>query len=828
MIQIGTVIATTDSPSLELIELILEKENQSLVERGQYVTISKNEASIVLGIIVSIKKYNAYYETLDSSIHEIKSRNYEAIFPIEEWESTKVEVKPLGEVEVNSNKVSRLKFPVSPGSKVYISSTSIISTFLGLDPEGIYWGNLSSNNVKVSINLSRLLRKHLAILAISGAGKSYATSILLEELYKYGKLGVLVIDPHGEYSSIIPFVAPKANVEVIKGSFISIGVPDLSAWEISEFSPDISVVQTRVLSTIISNLKRDCNNLYSLQKIIQKVDTSEVINPRTKDALIGWLEALRRTFLFSAKTSPNISELMEPGKIVILDLSGIQSLWNRQIIALYFLKRLYKLRMQEKIPPSLFVIEEAHQFCLSKDTEILTSKGWKNYTDIKVGELAFSYNSELKTLELAKIERIIVQNYEGEAIKLFNEDSIDALVTKDHRVLCNCRTVGKDRKFRWSNDKFVYAKNLPSSIRIPVTAELNRNGKCNIDNDLLKILGWIITDGYIHYFKDKKYFSYEISQSEVKGIILQEMTAVITKKYPDTSIYVRKRENEKIKRKPDHTFYLKKKASEEIDVWLSKEPHRIPREILEKSDLSQLKILFNAMVQGDGNIQYSKNGYKYVTFYPGKNKGLADDFQELCIKLGLSAIQKLVPQNNQFKVLVSFKRKFAHVRKTTTEFYSGKVWDITIKNGAFVARRKGRVFITGNCPENGRSVSKRIVETIAREGRKFYASLCLISQRPVNMSVTALSQCNSNLILRIRNPYDQDFIGKTSEGIDRSTLKMIPSLEIGEALLVGEAVNHPIFFKIRLRTFEGEDTSLNLGKMSEQYEKEWKFKWKKE
>ncbi len=494
MIQIGTVIATTDSPSLELIELILEKENQSLVEKGQYVTITKNEASIVLGIIVSIKKYNAYYETLDSSIHEINSRNYEAIFPIEEWESTKVEVKPLGEVEVNSNKVSRIKFPVSPGSKVYISSPSIISTFLGLDPDGIYLGNLSSNNVKVSINLSRLLRKHLAILAISGAGKSYATSILLEELYKYGKLGVLVIDPHGEYSSIIPFIAPKANVEVIKGSFISIGVPDLSAWEISEFSPDISVVQTRVLSTIISNLKRDCNNLYSLQEIIQKVDTSEVINPRTKDALIGWLEILRRTFLFSAKTSPNISELMEPGKIVILDLSGIQSLWNRQIIALYFLKRLYKLRMQEKIPPSLFVIEEAHQFC----------------------------------------------------------------------------------------------------------------------------------------------------------------------------------------------------------------------------------------------------------------------------------------------------------------------------------------------PQNGRSVSKRIVETIAREGRKFYASLCLISQRPVNMSVTALSQCNSNLILRIRNPYDQDFIGKTSEGIDRSTLKMIPSLEIGEALLVGEAVNHPIFFKIRLRTFNSEDTSLNLGEISEQYEKEWKFKWKKE
>ncbi len=149
------------------------------------------------------------------------------------------------------------------------------------------------------------------------------------------------------------------------------------------------------------------------------------------------------------------------------------------------------------------------------------------------------------------------------------------------------------------------------------------------------------------------------------------------------------------------------------------------------------------------------------------------------------------------------------------------MWDITIKNGAFVARRNGRVFITGNCPESSRSVSKRIIETIAREGRKFYASLCLISQRPVKLSVTALSQCNSNLILRIRNPYDQDFIAKTSEGIDRSNLKMIPSLEIGEALLVGEAINYPTFFRIRSRTFESKDKSLNLNQMAEQYKKEW-------
>lgn len=493
MTQIGTVIATSDSPSLESIVLVLEKKKQSLVEKSQFVTIERNDSSVVLGIIVGIKKYNTYYETLDSSVHEIASQNYEAIFPIEEWENTRADVKPLGELEIDTGKIRRLRFPVSPGSKAFISTSSIVSKFLGLDENGIYWGNLPSNKVKIKINLSRLLRKHLAILAISGAGKSYATSVLIEEVYKHGKLGTFVIDPHGEYSPILPSMATKANVDVIQGSFVSIGVPELSAWDISEFLPEISVVQTRVLDTIISNLKKGNNTLYGLQEIIKKIETSELINPRTRDALIGWLDSLRRTYLFSAKTSPEPQELIHPGKIVILDLSEIQSLWRRQIIALYFLKRLYNLRMQEEIPPSLFVIEEAHQFC----------------------------------------------------------------------------------------------------------------------------------------------------------------------------------------------------------------------------------------------------------------------------------------------------------------------------------------------PANSRSVSKRIIETIAREGRKFYASLCLISQRPVNMSVTALSQCNSNLILRIRNPYDQDFIAKTSEGIDRSTLKMIPSLEIGEALLVGEAINHPTFFQIRSRTYKCKDTSLNLESMADQYYKEWQSVYKK-
>ena len=106
------------------------------------------------------------------------------------------------------------------------------------------------------------------------------------------------------------------------------------------------------------------------------------------------------------------------------------------------------------------------------------------------------------------------------------------------------------------------------------------------------------------------------------------------------------------------------------------------------------------------------------------------------------------------------------------------------------------------CPENGLAISKNIIETIAREGRKFFASLCLISQRPVNLSATVLSQCNSHLIMRVRNPYDLDYIGKLSEGIDKETQRFIPDLEVGEGILVGEAVNYPVLFRVRKRKLQ--------------------------
>jgi len=116
------------------------------------------------------------------------------------------------------------------------------------------------------------------------------------------------------------------------------------------------------------------------------------------------------------------------------------------------------------------------------------------------------------------------------------------------------------------------------------------------------------------------------------------------------------------------------------------------------------------------------------------------------------------------------------------------------------------------CPEaaHSKAISKYMIETIAREGRKFMACLCLISQRPKKLSTTALSQTNSKLILNIKNPYDLKHLMDSSEAITKEFVNMISSLGVGEMLVMGNAVNYPIFVDIRERKFKSPTEHASL------------------
>jgi DNA helicase HerA-like ATPase len=96
--------------------------------------------------------------------------------------------------------------------------------------------------------------------------------------------------------------------------------------------------------------------------------------------------------------------------------------------------------------------------------------------------------------------------------------------------------------------------------------------------------------------------------------------------------------------------------------------------------------------------------------------------------------------------------------------------------------------------EKGNPNQERAVESfekIAKEGRKYGVALLVISQRPSDVSATILSQCNNVVALRLTNAQDQEAVRKVMPESLAGFMDMLPILDIGEALVVGDAVLLP-------------------------------------
>jgi DNA helicase HerA-like ATPase len=99
-------------------------------------------------------------------------------------------------------------------------------------------------------------------------------------------------------------------------------------------------------------------------------------------------------------------------------------------------------------------------------------------------------------------------------------------------------------------------------------------------------------------------------------------------------------------------------------------------------------------------------------------------------------------------------------------------------------------------PANGQTRASRIINTIAAEGRKFRVFLTLITQRPSKINADTLSQCGSQIVMRLTNPDDQRAIQRASEAISAELLSDLPSLNKGEAIVLGQLTRVPVMARI--------------------------------
>lgn len=103
-------------------------------------------------------------------------------------------------------------------------------------------------------------------------------------------------------------------------------------------------------------------------------------------------------------------------------------------------------------------------------------------------------------------------------------------------------------------------------------------------------------------------------------------------------------------------------------------------------------------------------------------------------------------------------------------------------------------------------------ERIAKEGRKYGFSLLVVSQRPSDVSRTILSQCNNFLSLRLTNDADQGVIKRLMPDSLAGLTSVLPLLDTGEALMLGDAVLLPSRIKLDLPTVAPDSATRDFWK----------------
>lgn len=112
------------------------------------------------------------------------------------------------------------------------------------------------------------------------------------------------------------------------------------------------------------------------------------------------------------------------------------------------------------------------------------------------------------------------------------------------------------------------------------------------------------------------------------------------------------------------------------------------------------------------------------------------------------------------------------------------------------------------------------IERIVKEGRKYGVTAMIVSQRPSEISETIFSQCSTFVAMRLTNPTDQNYVLKLLPDTLNSLVDKLPTLQQGEALLIGESIIMPSLVTIDRCSDEPSSTDI---KYLQVWKKEWQY-----
>ena len=307
------------------------------------------------------------------------------------------------------------RIPPRAGEPIFIAPDDMLSQVLSrVQPEAlgaVHVGSLLSrvrDAVPVALDARGFTSTHLAIIASTGSGKSYLAGVILEELMRpHNRAAVLVVDPHGEYDTLVEMQGQAAfrdegyaaEVKVVRPNDIKVRVSSLTVGDISHLLSGLSDRMRYFLRRAHSQVQRKATagrwTRDELMLAIRSGGSGEYYapeddaSPEQEDPTVGALvwridDVLMRSPIFDDYRNLPLDELLRPGQCTVLQLNDIPER-QQQIIVATLLRRINTARREttrggvgpndeDYLPYPVFVlIEEAHNYAPA-GAEIVTTE----------------------------------------------------------------------------------------------------------------------------------------------------------------------------------------------------------------------------------------------------------------------------------------------------------------------------------------------------------------------------------------------------------------------------------------------------------------------
>src|SRR6266487_2918170 len=313
--------------------------------------------------------------------------------------------------------------PPQSGKQIFLADDEMLASILSLKRAGqngsATIGSLLTrppDAVPVVLSVKDLVSTHLAIIASTGAGKSYLASVIIEELMQpYNKACVLILDPHGEYGTLSEIANAEQFSEESKEAREGIGRGGSYRAQVRVYKPD--QVKVRLSSLNIGDMRHLLSEMtekqqYLLNRALRKVNETKRGTPWGSEDLKAAVKSVAKqkgeedsegaddsstvhalmwriadrfdnSFTFDDIQHLDLPEIFKPGQCTVLQLNDIDER-DQQVVVASLLRRLYRARMDTErgkahsgesyLPYPVFVLlEEAHHFAPGGTDVVSTS-----------------------------------------------------------------------------------------------------------------------------------------------------------------------------------------------------------------------------------------------------------------------------------------------------------------------------------------------------------------------------------------------------------------------------------------------------------------------